>query len=147
MRINRGITTALLCGGVIAGCRAGARVGPAHAGGAIDPNYEVTAIGPSLDFYTSDLGFKLEQRTDRSATLTRENVILNLKAPEFGSPNTRLAMKDPLVIQVDDLTATVQRLRDENVQIESGIDRTGRDHPTVTIDDPDGNPVKLVQRQ
>ena len=145
MRINRGITTALLCGAVIAGCRAGARVGPVHGGAGVDPNYEVTAIGPSLDFYTRDLGFKLEQRTDRSATLTRENVILNLKAPEYGSPNTRLAIKDPLVLEMDDLKATVHQLKDENVQFEPRIEGThGRE--TVTIDDPDGNPVKLVQR-
>jgi hypothetical protein len=145
MRLTRGIT-ALLCGAVIGGCHAGARVGPVHGGAGVDPNYEVTAIGPSLDFYTRDLGFKLEQRTDKTATLTRENVTLNLKAPDYGSPNTRLAIKDPLVLEVDDLNATVHQLKDENVEFESRIERNGHDRQMVTIDDPDGNPVKLVQR-
>lgn len=133
-------------------CRAGGRVGPVHAGGGVDPpptvRYEVHAIDAAVAFYTGDLGFKLERRDGAFAQLSRDGLRLVLSAP--GAPSARPMAEgaqqpggwNRIVVYVNDLQATVERLKEAGVHFRGEITR-GPGGAQAVIDDPDGNPVEL----
>ncbi|HUJ56990.1 MAG TPA: VOC family protein [Kofleriaceae bacterium] len=135
-------------------CHAGAAVGPVHAGAGVDPpatvRYQVDAIGPAVAFYTGQLGFTLEHRTDRSAVLKdiKDNLTLELAAPGAeGARPTPAGPQEPggwtrIVVYVDDLQDTIDRLHQSGVRFRSELQH-GPDGAEIVIDDPDGNAVEL----
>ena len=117
--------------------------------------YMVNDVDEAVEFYTKNLGFEVKQTNlPYFAWLTRENVGLIL-SPPFGPGGAAKPMNDGskpeagggwnrIIIDVDDLSAEVERLRAANVNFRNDI-VTGPGGSEILLDDPSGNPVELFQ--
>jgi catechol 2,3-dioxygenase-like lactoylglutathione lyase family enzyme len=120
----------------------------------VNVRYIVDDVDAALAFYCQHLGF--EEWMHPAATfamLTRGDLRLLLSAPG-GGPGGGQAMPDGTLptpggwnrfaIEVADLAATVERLRQAGVHLRSEL-ITGVGGRQVVIDDPSGNPVELFE--
>jgi glyoxylase I family protein len=111
--------------------------------------YQVTALEPSIAFYTEHLGFTLDQRTGPFAQVKRDNLILILSGPGTSGarPMPDGRRQEPggwnrIVLYVDDLRATIERLTKAGVRFRNQVE-VGPGGSQILIDDPDGNPIEL----
>jgi catechol 2,3-dioxygenase-like lactoylglutathione lyase family enzyme len=101
-----------------------------------------------IDFYTSRLGFRLEQRAGPVAIVSRGALHLLLSGPDSsGSRPTDGLAQEPggrnrIVLYTDDLEAEIVRLRTAGVTFRDDV-RVGPGGKQVEITDPDGNPIEL----
>jgi len=116
--------------------------------------YMVNDLDPAVTFYTKHLGFQVKQQVNPNfAMLSLGNVDLVLSTP-FGPGGAAKPMSDGrkaepggwnrLIINVDDLSAEVARLREAHVRFRNDI-ATGPGGSEILLDDPSGNPVELFQ--
>ena len=94
--------------------------------------YMVNDVQEAIDFYTKHLGFEVKMTNlPYFAMLTRDSVGLVL-SPPFGPGGAAKPMKDGampeagggwnrMIIDVDDLPAEIERLREANVQFRNDI--------------------------
>ena len=120
----------------------------------VSVRYIVDDVDAAIAFYCGHLGFEeLMHPAPAFAMLTRGDLRLVLSAPG-GGPGGGQAMPDGTLpapggwnrfaIEVDDLDATVARLRAAGVRFRNEpIDGVGGRQ--VLVDDPSGNPVELFQ--
>lgn len=113
--------------------------------------YLVDDLEHAEDFYTSRLGFTLAQRAGPVAIVSRGALHLILSAPDSSGsrPMTDGRTQRPggsnrIVLYVDDLEATVERLRGANVTFLNDV-TSGPGGKQVQVSDPDGNPIELHQ--
>lgn len=114
--------------------------------------YMIDDVADAIAFYTTQLGFTLEHdATPAFAAVSRDGVRLLLSGP---TSSGRRPMPDGarpvpggwnrLHLQVDDLAAEVQRLREAGVRFRNDI-VTGPGGSQTLLQDPDGNVVELFQ--
>jgi catechol 2,3-dioxygenase-like lactoylglutathione lyase family enzyme len=120
----------------------------------VSVRYIVDDVDAAIAFYCEHLGFEeLMHPAPSFAMLTRGDLRLVLSAPG-GGPGGGQAMPDGSMptpggwnrfsIEVDDLTAVVDRLRAAGVHLRSDL-ISGVGGNQVLIDDPSGNPVELFE--
>ena len=116
--------------------------------------YIVNDLDPAVTFYTTYLGFQIEREVKPNfAMLSRGNLELVLSTP-FGPGGAAKPMPDGrhpepggwnrIIINVDDLSAEVARLRKAQLRFRNDIVK-GPGGSEIILDDPSGNPVELFQ--
>ena len=116
--------------------------------------YMVNEIDPAVEFYTKYLGFQVKRENKPNfAMLLRGNLELVLSTP-YGPGGAAKPMPDGrkpepggwnrIIINVDDLSAEVARLRKDQLHFRNNI-VTGPGGSEILLDDPSGNPVELFQ--
>ncbi len=119
----------------------------------VNVRYIVNDVDRAIAFYTEILGFKLEMHPAPGfASLSRGDLQLLLNRPGAGGAGQ--AMPDGQVpapggwnriqIEVDDLEATVEKLRNAHGRFRNAI-VTGNGGKQILIEDPSGNPIELFQ--
>lgn len=120
----------------------------------VQVRYIVHDVDAAIAFYGQHLGFQtVMHRSPAFAMLARGDLRLVLSAPNPAAGGGQ-AMPDGtrqapggwnrFAIEVDDLAATVERLRHAGARFRNEI-VTGVGGKQVIIDDPSGNPVELFQ--
>ena len=119
----------------------------------VNVRYIVNDVDRAIPFYTEIHGFKLEMHPAPGfASLSRGDLQLLLNRPGAGGAGQ--AMPDGQVpasggwnriqIEVDDLEATVEKLRNAHGRFRNAI-VTGNGGKQILIEDPSGNPIELFQ--
>jgi glyoxylase I family protein len=112
--------------------------------------YQVGNLDRGIEFYTGQLGFRLEQRAGPVAILTRGALNLLLSGPDSsGSRPMDGQQQTPggwnrIVLYVNDLENQIERLRGASVAFRSDV-TVGPGGKQVQIADPDGNSIELHQ--
>ena len=113
--------------------------------------YQIADLDRGIDFYTNQLGFRLEQRAGPIAVVMRGalNLILSGPASSGSQPVAGGQGQSPggwnrIVLYVDDIAADADRLRGAGVTFLNDI-REGPGGKQVQITDPDGNSIELHQ--
>jgi catechol 2,3-dioxygenase-like lactoylglutathione lyase family enzyme len=111
--------------------------------------YQITDLDRAIDFYTCQLGFRLEQRAGPVAIVARGALHLILSAPESSGsqPMADGESQHPggwnrIVLYVDDLESTVGLLSGGGVLFGNDI-KVGPGGKQVQFTDPDGNSIEL----
>lgn len=115
--------------------------------------YLVNDVEEAVRFYTDDLGFELrEQHGPAIAIVSRDGLTLWLAGPPSSAARPMPDGSKPqpggwnrFVIEVDDLAALVDALRDNGVPFRNEIVE-GPGGQQVLVEDPSGNVVELFQR-
>ena len=119
----------------------------------ITVRYIVTDVDAAIPFYTELLGFQVDLRPAPGfASLSRGALQLLLNRPGAGGAGQAMPdgqMPAPggwnrIQIEVDDLPATVARLKDAGCRFRNEI-VVGQGGKQVLVDDPSGNPVELFE--
>lgn len=120
----------------------------------VQVRYIVHDVDAAIAFYTTQLGFTLEMHPAPAfAMLSRGDLRLVLSAPNpaagGGQPMPDGTHQQPggwnrFAIEVDDLAATVERLRTAGARFRNSI-VSGVGGQQVILDDPSGNPIELFQ--
>ena len=116
--------------------------------------YIVDDVEAAVGFYTAYLGFRVElQPAPGFAILSRGDLRLLLNAPD-GPGGAAQPMPDGrrpepggwnrIQLQVDDLEAEVERLRDTDARFRNEI-VSGRGGKQILLEDPAGNPIELFE--
>ena len=120
---------------------------------AVNMRYMIDDVPAAVRFYTTVLGFTLEQDASPAfAAVSRDGVRLLLSG-EGSSGKRPLAdgrRQEPggwnrIHLEVPDLEAEVERLRGAGVPFRTKDIVTGPGGSQVIIDDPSGNPIELFQ--
>mgnify|MGYP001430212337 CR=1 FL=1 len=114
--------------------------------------YMVNDVGASVTFYTTHLGFELQQRAGdafASVTLGPLRLLLSGKASSGAQamPDGRQPVPggwNRILILVTDLSAEVERLKSAKLQFRNEILK-GVGGSQIILDDPSGNPIELFQ--
>ncbi len=114
--------------------------------------YQVKDVSRSVDFYTKQLGLKLDmQNLPAFAQVSVGNLKLILSGP--GASGSR-AMPDGrpqapggwnrIILQVDDLPARIERLKKAGLHFRNEME-PGPGGKQIQLEDPDGNPIELFE--
>jgi catechol 2,3-dioxygenase-like lactoylglutathione lyase family enzyme len=114
--------------------------------------YLVGDVARSVAFYREHLGFEVEQEMLPAFARVRSgDLTLWLAGPASSAARPMPDGRSPepggwnrFVIEVDDLLATVERLRAQGVSFRNEI-VIGPGGKQVLVDDPDGNPIELFE--
>ncbi len=113
--------------------------------------YFVSDVEEAVAFYTQQLGFSLDQQFGPIAMVSRADLQLWLSGPRTSAarpmPDGRIPEPggwNRLVIQVDDLTSLVEKLRGEGTHFRNEI-ISGPGGKQILAEDPAGNPIELFQ--
>ncbi len=114
--------------------------------------YIVSDVGECVEFYTTHLGFELENQFGRAmAILHREDLTLWLVGPAASAsrPMPDGAKPEPggwnrFVIVVEDLEKTVAELRAAGVTFRNEIE-INAERKQILCEDPSGNVIELFQ--
>ncbi len=114
--------------------------------------YIVNNVDEAIDFYVEHLGFELKQSFGPPfAQVGRDDLDLWLAGPESSAARPMPDGAEPtpggwnrLVIQVDDIAATVEGLRKDGATFRNDI-VTGPGGQQILVEDPSGNCVEIFQ--
>jgi glyoxylase I family protein len=114
--------------------------------------YQVKDVKRSVDFYTKQLGFKLDmQNLPAFGQVSVSNLKLILSGPgASGSrPMPDGRQQEPggwnrVVLQVSDLSARIEVLKKAGVHFRNEME-VGPGGKQIQIEDPDGNPIELFE--
>ena len=120
----------------------------------VSVRYIVDDVDAAIDFYCRQLGFHEEMHPAASfAMLSHGDLRLVLSAagggPGGGQPMPDGTLPQPggwnrFQLEIDDLEATVLRLRDNGARFRNEI-VTGVGGKQILVEDPAGNPIELFQ--
>lgn len=120
----------------------------------VQVRYIVDDVETAIEFYTKQLGFKLEMHpAPPFAMLSRGGLRLVLSAPNpsggGGQPMPDGTQQEPggwnrFAIEISDLGATVEALRKAGAHFRNDI-VTGVGGKQIIVEDPSGNPIELFQ--
>ena len=119
----------------------------------VSVRYIVNDVDAAISFYTDMLGFKLGMHPAPGfASLSRGDLQLLLNRPGAGGagqamPDRQLPSPggwNRIQIEVDDLEATVEKLRGAGARFRNEI-VTGNGGKQILVEDPSGNPIELFQ--
>jgi catechol 2,3-dioxygenase-like lactoylglutathione lyase family enzyme len=119
----------------------------------VSVRYIVSDVDAAIAFYTENLGFRVELHPAPGfASLSLGSLRLLLNRPGAGGAGQ--SMPDGQVpapggwnriqIEVEDLAATVEKLKRAGAQFRSEI-IVGNGGNQIILDDPSGNPIELFQ--
>jgi len=114
--------------------------------------YLVGDVARSVDFYVSRLGFEVEQAMLPAFARVRSGDLdLWLAGPASSAARPMPDGRTPepggwnrLVLEVDDIAATVERLHAEGATFRNEIVK-GPGGQQILLEDPDGNPIELFE--
>ena len=114
--------------------------------------YLVNDVDASIAFYVNHLGFTLKQQMGPAfALVNKGDLDLWLSGPVSSAAKPMSDGRKPeaggwnrLVIEVDNLTTTVEAMRSAGVQFRNEI-LTGPGGKQILAEDPSGNPVELFE--
>ncbi len=114
--------------------------------------YIVNNVDEAVDFYVKHLGFELKQSWGPPfAQVGRDDLDLWLAGPESSAQRPMPDGAQPeaggwnrLVIQVDDIAATVEALRADGAKLRNEI-VTGPGGQQILVEDPSGNCIEIFQ--
>lgn len=115
--------------------------------------YIVDDVPSSIQFYTTHLGFTLEQDASPAfASVTRDGVRMLLsgdgssgKRPLPDGRKQESGGWNRMQVEVSDLASTVDQLRAAGVRFRMADIISGPGGSQILIDDPSGNPIELFQ--
>lgn len=114
--------------------------------------YLVNDVDAAVAFYTTYLGFTLkERRGPPFAMVSRGDLTMWLSGPQSSAARLMPDGRKPgpggwnrLVIEVDDLASTVERLKQAGIRFRNEI-ITGPGGKQILLEDASGNPVELFE--
>lgn len=114
--------------------------------------YQVKDVSRSIDFYTRQLGFKLDQKhLPAFAQVSVGDLKLILSGPgASGSrPMPDGRSQEPggwnrVVLEVEDLPARIEALKRAGLRFRNQME-TGPGGKQIQLEDPDGNPLELFE--
>ena len=114
--------------------------------------YLVDDVDAAIAFYTGHLGFALEQQMGPAfAIVSRDDLALWLSGPQSSAARPMPDGRRPepggwnrLVLEVDDLQATAERLQQAGLTFRNEI-VTGPGGRQILFEDSAGNPIELFQ--
>lgn len=114
--------------------------------------YQVKDVERSIDFYTKQLGFKLDQQNlPAFGQVSVGNLKLILSGPgASGSrPMPDGRPQEPggwnrVVLHVSDLPANIERLKKQGLHFRNEMEG-GPGGKQIQLEDPDGNPIELFE--
>ena len=114
--------------------------------------YQVKDVSRSVDFYTKQLGLKLDmQNLPAFAQVSVGNLKLILSGP--GASGSRKMpdgqQQEPggwnrVILQVDDLPARIETLKKAGLRFRNEME-SGPGGKQIQLEDPDGNPIELFE--
>ena len=114
--------------------------------------YQVKDVSRSVDFYTKQLGLKLDmQNLPAFAQVSVGNLKLILSGP--GASGSRKMpdgrQQEPggwnrVILQVDDLAARIETLKKAGLRFRNEME-SGPGGKQIQLEDPDGNPIELFE--
>jgi predicted enzyme related to lactoylglutathione lyase len=119
----------------------------------VSVRYMIDDVPAAVGFYTTLLGFTLEQDASPAfAAVSRDGVRLLLSGEGSSGKRTLADGRrqesggwNRIHLQVSDLESEVKRLRGAGVPFRTNEIVTGPGGSQVIIDDPSGNPIELFQ--
>ena len=120
--------------------------------GSVSIRYMIDEVPLAIQFYTTHLGFSLEQDASPAfASVSRDGVRLLLSGQASSGrrpmPDGRRPVPggwNRIQLQVADLASEVERLRAAGLKFRNDI-VTGPGGSQILLDDPSGNPVELFE--
>lgn len=114
--------------------------------------YQVADVARSVNFYTGQLGFKLEhqQLPDFAAVSLGElKILLSGKGASGSRPMPDGQRQQPggwnrVVLRVDDLASCIATLNKAAVRFRNEME-VGPGGKQIQLEDPDGNPIELFE--
>ncbi len=113
--------------------------------------YMVSDTASAVTFYTERLGFVLKKNFGAFAMVTLGDLTLWLSDPKTSArrPMSDGRVAEPggwnrIVVEVDDLESTVERLAQAGVQFRNEIVK-GVGGKQILMEDQDGNPIELFE--
>ncbi len=114
--------------------------------------YQVKDVNRSVNFYTQQLGLKLDQKNlPAFAQVSVGNLKLILSGPgASGSrPMPDGRQQEPggwnrIILQVDDLPAQLEKLKKAGLHFRNEME-VGPGGKQIQLEDPDGNPIELFE--
>jgi glyoxylase I family protein len=148
-QLRHGAVLAVLLLG-IGGCMTSAQPAMRPHSEVATVRYQVSDVDRSLAFYTQQLGFQREHQAGTafaSVVLGRMRLLLGGPGSSGSRPLPDGRQQTPggfnrIVIYVDDLEASIARLRQADVRFRGAIE-SGPGGSQIQIEDPDGNPIEL----
>jgi glyoxylase I family protein len=114
--------------------------------------YQVKDVSRSIDFYTKQLGLKLDMKNlPAFGQVSGDNFKLILSGPgASGSrPMPDGRQQEPggwnrIILQVEDLSMRIEELKKTDVHFRNEME-TGPGGKQIQLEDPDGNPIELFE--
>ena len=114
--------------------------------------YQVKDVNRSIDFYTKQLGLKLDMKNlPAFGQVSGDNFKLILSGPgASGSrPMPDGRQQEPggwnrIILQVKDLPAQIESLKKAGIHFRNEME-TGPGGKQIQLEDPDGNPIELFE--
>ena len=114
--------------------------------------YQVKDVSRSVDFYTKQLGFKLDlQNLPAFGQVSVGNLKLILSGPGASGSRTMPDGQQQapggwnrIILQVDDLPARIEALKKAGLHFRNEME-VGPGGKQVQLEDPDGNPIELFE--
>jgi glyoxylase I family protein len=114
--------------------------------------YLVSDVERSLAFYTRQLGFEIELKAGTAfAAVVQGGLRLLLSGPASSGARPLPGGREQtpggytrIVLYVDDLSASIEKLRGVGVRFRNDVE-SGPGGSQIQLEDPDGNPVELHQ--
>jgi glyoxylase I family protein len=114
--------------------------------------YQVKDVARSVQFYTEQLGFKLEHQhlpAFAAVSLGEATILLSGPGASGSRPLPDGRSQEPggwnrIVLKVSDLPACIDALKSARVRFRNGME-TGPGGRQIQIEDPDSNPLELFE--
>lgn len=114
--------------------------------------YQVKDVSRSIDFYTKQLGFKLDdQHLPAFGQVSIGDLKLILSGPGASGSRTMPDGRDQqpggwnrVILQVDDLESRIRDLKDRGLRFRNEME-AGPGGKQIQLEDPDGNPLELFE--
>jgi glyoxylase I family protein len=113
--------------------------------------YQVKEVSRSIDFYTQQLGFKLDfQNLPPFGQVSLGNLKLILSGPgASGSRSVSGRQQEPggwnrVILEVENLPARIAILKKAGVRFRNEME-SGPGGKQIQLEDPDGNPIELFE--
>ena len=114
--------------------------------------YQVKNVARSIDFYTSQLGFRLDQKhlpAFGQVSVPGLKLILSGPGASGSRPMPDGTHQEPggwnrVLLQVGDLAACIEALKKKSVRFRNQLE-AGPGGKQIQIEDPDGNPLELFE--
>jgi len=114
--------------------------------------YQVEDVSRSIEFYTQRLGFKLDMKhLPAFGQVSLGDLKLILSGPGAsgsrpmpGGARQQSGGWNRIILQVEDLSATIEALKSAGLHLRNAVE-SGPGGKQVQLDDPDGNPIELLE--